>query len=324
MRVGRRCRPSPEPDPLGPEPGGPSPSRTEQDHMLWIWAGAGPTTELSSQAVADLEPGGPLPSRTEREPTCPTCCGPRPEPDPRLSYQARPWFRSRAVRVRVGRSGSSPPLTWAGEGLTTELSSQDVTDPDSGGSYPNRTKREPTCPTRCGPCLEPDPRLSSQARPWSRSRTGRIRVGRSGSSLAPPQTWSGAGPTTELSSQAVADLEPGGPLPSRTEREPTCPTCCGPRPEPDPRLSYQARTRLSGAGLAESESEGAGSQHAVDLGRSRTQSWAGATTQGYTSVTRAKARTAVRQEATSKDPGLRSCLTWSRGHYPMYPDSDGF
>jgi hypothetical protein len=39
-------------------------------HALWTWAGAGPTTELSSQTVVP-EPGGPSPSRTERELTTP-------------------------------------------------------------------------------------------------------------------------------------------------------------------------------------------------------------------------------------------------------------
>ena len=43
-------------------------------------------------------------------------------------------------------------------------------------------------------------------------------------------TWSGPGPTTELSCQNVADPEPGGPYPSRTKREPTSPTRCGPLP----------------------------------------------------------------------------------------------
>ena len=72
------------------------------------------------------------------------------------------------------------------------------------------------------------------------------------------RNWSGAGPTTELSCQNVADPEPGGPYPSRTKREPTSPTRCGPRPELDPRLSYHARLWLSRAGLAESESDEAG------------------------------------------------------------------
>ena len=48
----------------------------------------------------------------------------------------------------------------------------------------------------------------------------------------------------------------------------------------------------------------------------------------YSSVTQArdaKARTALRrQEATSKDLGLRLCLAWSHGLYPMCSDSDGF
>ena len=39
-------------------------------HALWTWAGVGPTTELSSQTVVP-EPGGPSPSRTERELTTP-------------------------------------------------------------------------------------------------------------------------------------------------------------------------------------------------------------------------------------------------------------
>ena len=54
------------------------------------------------------------------------------------------------------------------------------------------------------------------------------------------------------------------------EREPTSPTHCGPGPEPDPLLSYPARTWMSGAGRADkSESDGAGALHAADLGRSR-------------------------------------------------------
>ena len=72
MQVRRRCRPDPEMDPPGPEPGRPSQSLMERDpDTLWIWAGAGPTTELSSQTVDDLEPDGPIPSRTKREPTSP-------------------------------------------------------------------------------------------------------------------------------------------------------------------------------------------------------------------------------------------------------------
>ena len=90
-------------------------------HTLWTWAGAGPTTELSSQTVVP-EPGGPSPSRTERE----------------------------LNTADLGRRGTH----------RTELSSQAVTDPEPGGAYPSRTKREPTCPTRCGPEPEPDPRLS--------------------------------------------------------------------------------------------------------------------------------------------------------------------
>ncbi len=53
----------------------------------------------------------------------------------------------------------------------------------------------------------------------------------------------------------------------------------------------------------------------------------GRTTQGCTSVERtldAKARAAVRREATSNDLGLRLWLTWSHGLHPMCPDSDGF
>ena len=139
--------------------------------------------------------------------------------------------------------------------------------------------------TRCGPGTEPDPRLSYQARPWLiRSRA--VRVGRS--LQAPPLTWAGAGPTTELSSQTVAVWSRAGRI--RVGRSGS-PTRCGPGPEPD-----------------------------LSMGRSQT-------TQGYTSVTRARdanARTAVRREATSKDPGLRKRLAWFRGLCPMCPDSDGF
>ena len=166
------------------KPGGPYPSRTERGpHTLRTRAGAGPTTELSSRNVADLEPDGPRPSRTEREPTRPTRCGPageragqaesesdeagahkhhrwpRPEPDPRLSYQARTWLiRSRTGFIRVGRSGSRQKAPHAA---------------DLGRS---RTHK-----------------------PWLiRSRTGQVRVGWSGSPTRcepgqePSPTWAGA------------------------------------------------------------------------------------------------------------------------------------
>jgi hypothetical protein len=56
----------------------------------------------------------------------------------------------------------------------------------------------------------------------------------------------------------MADPEPGWSYPSQSKLEPTSPTRCGPRPELDPRLSYHARTWLSGTGLAKSESDEAG------------------------------------------------------------------
>jgi hypothetical protein len=55
------------------EPGWLYPSRTERGpHTLLTRAGAGPTTYLSSQNVADLEPDGPGLSRTEQELTSTT------------------------------------------------------------------------------------------------------------------------------------------------------------------------------------------------------------------------------------------------------------
>jgi hypothetical protein len=49
-----------------------------------------PPFHVFIQTVDDQEPGGQYPSRTERESTSPTLCGPWPEPDPCLSYHARP------------------------------------------------------------------------------------------------------------------------------------------------------------------------------------------------------------------------------------------
>ena len=172
-------------------------------------------------------------------------------------------IRSRAGRFRVRRSGSSLHHWHRGPGPTTELSSQTVADlePDgpifeSDGAGANKPHTLRTW-SGAGPTTE----LSSQnVDVRSPSRTER-------SSCASPRTWAAAGPTTELSSQTV---EPDGPSPSRTEREPTSPTRCGPGPEPDPLLSYPARTWMSGAGRADkSESDGAGALHAADLGRSR-------------------------------------------------------
>jgi len=65
------------------------------------------------------------------------------------------------------------------------------------------------------------------------------------------RTWSGPGPTSELSCQNVADPEPGGPYPSRTKREPIRPMLDEPGSEPD----------MIGAGQDVSESDGAGAQH---------------------------------------------------------------
>ena len=68
----------------------------------------------------------------------------------------------------------------------------------------------------------------------------------------------------------------------------------------------------AGAGRAKSESDEAGALHAANLGRSRAQAGPEPNDPRYSSVTRArdaKARTALRrQEATSKDLGLRLCL----------------
>ena len=209
--------------------------------------------------------------------------------------------------------------------------------------------------TRCGLGTEPDPRLSYQARTWLIwSRTGRVRVGRSGSKHAPhaadllERRKSGAGQAESGSDDAGAHKHHRWP-----------------RPEPDPRLSYQARTWLIRSRTGLSESDRSGSQqapHAADLGRSRTHKlwlfrsrtgptgqvrvgWSGSPTrcepgqepsptgpepidQRYSSVAwarDAKARTALmRQEATSKDLGLRLCLALSHGLYPMCSDSDGF
>jgi hypothetical protein len=190
-----------------------------------------------------------------------------------VSYHARTWLiRSRAGRIRVGRSGSQQA-----------------------------------------------PHAADQGRPLLRGRAGRVRVRRRWSALAPQRTKTGAGPTTELSCQNVADPEPGGPYPSRTKREPTSPTRCGPRPELDPR---SVATEPGWPSPSRTERE----PTRLDLGRSRTQRGAGAESQGI-SVTRAlveKARTATWRETTNKDPGLRLYLPWSRGLCPMCPDSDGF
>jgi hypothetical protein len=101
LRVRRRSRPGPETDPPGPEQGRPSQSLMEREpNTLWIWAGAGLTTEPSSQKKDEPEQDKPNPNRTEREPTSPTRCDPELEPDQRLSYPARTWMiRSRAGRV---------------------------------------------------------------------------------------------------------------------------------------------------------------------------------------------------------------------------------
>ena len=121
-------------------PSGPDP------RTLLTWAGAGPTTELSSHAVALPEPGGrcptcgpgqdrthlsrlcPLASRTEREPhTLRT----GPEQDPLLSYYARQWLRqSRAGRVLAGQV-HKPRTLWSPE-LVGPCSSRTERGPHTG------------------------------------------------------------------------------------------------------------------------------------------------------------------------------------------------
>ena len=107
----------------------------------------------------------------------------------------------------------------------------------------------------------------------------------------------------------MADPEPDGLYSSRTEREPKSPTRCGPRPEPDPRT------------VADPEPDGP-SPRRMEREPYTLRTWSGAEPNAgpepndplarYSSVTRArdaKARTALRrQEATSKDLGLRLCL----------------
>ncbi len=54
----------------------------------------------------------------------------------------------------------------------TELSSQNVDDPEQGGPSLSRTESSPHH-WNCGPGL--DPRLSYQSRPWQiRNRTGHV------------------------------------------------------------------------------------------------------------------------------------------------------
>ena len=101
------------------------------------------------------------------------------------------------------------------------------------------------------------------------SRVDRVRVG------GRLRTLVGAGPATELSSQNVADPEPG-----ESERE----------------------------------------LRAADLNRSRTQRWARA--EGPKVSQRDLGLVCkLGLEVTSKDQGLRLCLTWSYGLYPMCSDS---
>ena len=109
--------------------------------------GPGPTTELSSQTVADLEPDGPI-------------------------------FESDGA----GANKPHTLRTWSGAGPTTELSSQNV-DVRSRAGRQVRVERSGAHLHHRGPGLQLDPRLSYQARPWS--RTGPVRVGRSGSQQAP-------------------------------------------------------------------------------------------------------------------------------------------
>jgi hypothetical protein len=97
----------------------------------------------------------------------------RPEPGPRLSYQARPVLcRSQTRRIRVGQAGSYQTharRNWIGA--------------DSIQSVPDRTSPDwmERKSTRGVPGPEPTPRLSYQAWPGqSWSRKGRLRVRRNG------------------------------------------------------------------------------------------------------------------------------------------------
>ncbi len=142
--------------------------------------------------------------------------------------------------------------------------------------------------TRCGLGPEPDPRLSYQARTWLiRSRTGFIRVGRSGSQQAPHAADLGRSQTHKL----WLFRSRTGPTGQVRVGWSGSPTRCEPGQEPSPTGPEPIDPR-------------------------------------YSSVVRArdaKARTALmRQEATSKDLGLRLCLALSHGLYPMCSDSDGF
>jgi hypothetical protein len=141
-----------------------------------------------------------------------------------------------------------------------------------------------------------------------RSRAGRFRVRRSGSSL---HHWHrGPGPTTELSSQTVADLEPDGPIfesdGAGANKPHTLRTWSGAGPTTE--LSSQNVDVRSRAGRQ------------VRVGRSGSPARCGPGPEPGLTLIRipracqrrardANARTAVRREATSKDPGLRSCLT---------------
>jgi hypothetical protein len=154
-----------------------------------------------------------------------TRCGLGPEPDPRLSYQAGTWLIwSRAGRVRVGRSGSQhaphaadlPERAWQAE-----------SESDEAGAHKHHRWPRP----------EPDPRLSYQARTWLiRSRTGFIRVGRSGSQKAPHAVDLGRSRTHEpwLIRSRTGQVRVGWS---------GSPTRCEPGQEPSPTLGRSRTTQ---------------------------------------------------------------------------------